>query len=94
MKRINYEYNNKNAIINENNPVASAKANPRIAKLNNWPLIWGFLAVEEIKEEKIKPIPIPAPIKPEQAKPAPIYFAAANKAKKFKVICIYFYDSV
>ena len=26
-----YEYNNKNAIIKENNPVASAKANPKIA---------------------------------------------------------------
>ena len=26
-----YEYNNKNAIINENKPVASAKANPKIA---------------------------------------------------------------
>lgn len=73
-----YEYNNKNAIINENNPVASAKANPKIAKLNNCPLIWGFLAVEAIKEEKIKPIPAPAPINPEHAKPAPMYFAAAN----------------
>ena len=26
-----YEYNNKNAIIKANNPVASAKANPKIA---------------------------------------------------------------
>ena len=26
-----YEYNNKKAIIKENNPVASAKANPKIA---------------------------------------------------------------
>jgi hypothetical protein len=26
-----YEYNNKNAIINANNPVASAKAKPKIA---------------------------------------------------------------
>jgi len=68
----------KKAIIKENNPVASAKANPKIAKLNNCPLIWGFLAVEAINDEKIKPIPAPAPIKPEQAKPAPIYFAAAN----------------
>ena len=75
---LNYEYNNKNAIINENNPVASAKANPKIAKLNNCPLICGFLAVDAIKEEKIKPIPAPAPINPEQAKPAPMYFAAAN----------------
>ena len=73
-----YEYNNKNAIIKENNPVASAKANPKIAYPNNCPLICGFLAVEAIKAEKIKPIPAPAPINPEQAKPAPMYFAAAN----------------
>jgi len=32
--------------------------------------LW-FLAVEAINEEKIKPIPAPAPIKPEQANPAP-----------------------
>ena len=73
-----YEYNNKNAIIKENNPVASAKANPKIAYPNNCPLICGFLAVEAIKAEKIKLIPAPAPINPEQAKPAPMYFAAAN----------------
>ena len=73
-----YEYNNKNPIINENNPVASAKANPKIAYVNSCPLIWGFLAVDAIKDEKIKPIPAPAPINPEQAKPAPMYFAAAN----------------
>ena len=28
---INYEYNNKKPIISENNPVASAKAKPKIA---------------------------------------------------------------
>lgn len=38
--------------------------------MNNWPLIWGFLAVDDINEEKITPIPTPAPIKPEHAKPA------------------------
>ena len=74
----NYEYNNKNAIIKENNPVASAKANPKIAYPNNCPLTCGFLAVDAIKAEKIKPIPAPAPINPEQANPAPMYFAAAN----------------
>ena len=76
-----YEYNNKNAIIKENNPVASAKANPKIAYPNNCPLICGFLAVDAINAEKINPIPAPAPINPEQAKPAPMYFAAANMCK-------------
>jgi len=74
----NYANKTKNAIIKANNPVASARANPKIAKENNWFLTWGFLAVDAIKEEKIKPIPAPAPINPEQAKPAPIYFAAVN----------------
>jgi len=58
--------------------VASAKAKPNIAKVNNWLLTWGFLAVDAINEENINPIPAPAPIKPEQANPAPKYFAAAN----------------
>lgn len=75
---MNYPYKIKKLTINENNPVASAKANPKIANENNCPLIWGFLAVEAINDEKINPIPAPAPINPEQAKPAPINFAAAN----------------
>ena len=58
--------------------MASAKAKPKMAYENNCDLICGFLAVEAINEEKIKPIPAPAPINPEQAKPAPIYLAAAN----------------
>jgi hypothetical protein len=84
-----YEYNTKKEIISENKPVASAKANPKIAKVNNWFRTCGFRAVDAIKEEKINPIPIPAPINPEQANPAPIYFAATN-ILKFKK----FYDSV
>jgi hypothetical protein len=51
--------------------------------VNNWPLNWGFLAVDEIKEAKILPIPIPAPINPEQAIPAPMYLAAINILNKF-----------
>ena len=73
----NYEYKTKNEIIKENRPVASQRANPKIVKENNCPLNWGFLAVDAINEEKILPIPIPAPINPEQEIPAPIYFAAA-----------------
>jgi len=36
-------------------------------------------------KRKLKPIPAPAPIKPEQAKPAPMYFAAA------KHFCLYYF---
>jgi hypothetical protein len=34
--------------------------------------------VLEISDEKICPIPIPAPVSPIAASPAPMYFAAAN----------------
>lgn len=74
----NYEYNNKKATIKANNPVASAKAKPKIAYANNCGLNWGFLAVAVIKPENTTPIPTPAPASPIVAKPAPMYFAAAN----------------
>ena len=38
-----------------------------------------FLAIAKIKEPTIDPIPAPAPIRPEQANPAPIYLAADKK---------------
>jgi len=75
---INYEYNNKKAIIKQNNPVASANANPRIAYWNNCGRKEGFLAVASIKLPKTKPIPAPAPDKPIVAKPEPIIFAACT----------------
>ena len=43
--------------------------------------MWGVLAVEAIKEEKMIPIPAPAPIKPEQANPAPMYLVASKVLK-------------
>lgn len=69
-------YNNKKAIINANNPVASAKANPKIAYENNCPLNEGFLATPNINAPKTTPIPTPAPINPVVAIPVPIILAA------------------
>lgn len=74
----NYEYNNKKAIIRAKSPVASDKANPRMAYANNCGLNAGFLDVAVIKPENTIPIPTPAPAKPIVANPAPMYFAAAN----------------
>ena len=71
-------YNSKKAIINANNPVASAKAKPRIAYENNWPLNEGFLATPNIKAPNTTPIPTPAPIKPVVANPVPIILAACK----------------
>jgi hypothetical protein len=50
-------------------PVASARANPRIANEKSCPCSAGFRAVLEISDEKICPIPIPAPVSPVAASP-------------------------
>ena len=76
-------YNSKNAIISANNPVASEKANPRIAYENNCPLKEGFLDTLIIKPPITTPIPIPAPINPVVAKPVPIIFAACIILEKY-----------
>jgi hypothetical protein len=82
----NYEYRTRNETISAKSPVASARANPRIAYENSCPLRAGFRAVDEISDEKICPIPIPAPVSPIAASPAPMYFAAANMVE---LSCIY-----
>ena len=58
----------------ENSAIASVNAKPKIAVLKSSSFKEGFLAIPEIKEPKIIPIPIPAPIKPKVASPAPINF--------------------
>lgn len=58
---ITYEYNKRKAIIRQKSPVASAKANPKIAYWNNWARNEGFLAVASIKLPNTNPIPTPAP---------------------------------
>jgi hypothetical protein len=72
-------YNKRNAIINANNPVASANANPKIAYENSWPLNEGFLDTPIISAPNTTPIPTPAPIKPVVANPVPIILAACIK---------------
>lgn len=63
-------------IISANRPVASASENPRIANENRLFLRLGFLETPLISEEKTRPIPIAAPIRPVAAIPEPIYLAA------------------
>jgi hypothetical protein len=58
---------------------------PRIAYVKSCPRSAGFRAVEEIRDEKIDPIPIPAPVSPIAASPAPMYFAAADMIRN--IIC-------
>ena len=72
----------KNAIIRENNAIASVNANPKIANLNNSSLKEGFLDIPITKAPNTVPIPTPAPAKPIVAKPAPKNFADCNKTIK------------
>ena len=58
--------------------IASVNANPKIAKRNKSSFKFGFLETPIIKDAKIKPIPIPAPAKPNVDNPAPIFCAACN----------------
>lgn len=61
--------------------MASVNANPRIATLNNSSLNDGFLAIPRTNALNIAPIPIPAPVKPMVANPAPINFPACGTTK-------------
>ena len=78
-----YKYNYrakriKKPIIKENNAIASVRANPKIASLNNSSFNDGFLDTPMIKAPKTVPIPTPAPANPMVAKPAPTNLAACN----------------
>ena len=52
----------KKEIISANKAIASVNANPKIAVLNKSSFSNGFLAIPEIREAKIRPMPTPAPI--------------------------------
>jgi hypothetical protein len=63
------------AIIKANKPMASVKAKPKIAILNNSLLREGFLEMALIREANMRPTPIAAPARAIVAKPAPINLA-------------------
>lgn len=66
----------KKEIISANKAIASVNANPKIAVLNKSSFSNGFLAIPEIREAKIRPMPTPAPARPKVDRPAPIFCAA------------------
>lgn len=68
----------KKAIIKANNAIASVKAKPKIAILNNSSFREGLREVPSTKAPKTRPIPIPAPANPMVANPAPKHLAASN----------------
>lgn len=92
----------KNAIIKANNAIASVKAKPKIAKRNKSSFTNGLRPDAIINDAKIKPIPIPAPAKPNVDNPAPIFCAACNNIRddrknfikhlrKSKLLCLLLY---
>lgn len=66
----------RNAIIRANRPVASDRANPRIAIVKIVGRTEGFREIPLIRLAKTTPTPIPAPASPIEARPAPINLAA------------------
>lgn len=58
-----------------NKAIASVRANPKIAILNNSSFNDGFLEIPKTNALNTAPIPIPAPANPIVAKPAPINLA-------------------
>ena len=58
--------------------MASVKANPKIASLNNSSFNDGFLETPITNAPNTVPIPTPAPANPIVANPAPTNFAACN----------------
>lgn len=79
----------KKDIISEKSPIASDKANPRIAYENNCGLSDGFLAYPITKLPNTVPIPAPEPAHPTVAAPAPINFAACSISLLGAVVCIF-----
>jgi len=69
------------AIINANNANASTNAKPNIVIVNTCSLASGFLPTAEINAAKIEPIPIPEPMTPKTAIPAPNSFADSISMK-------------
>lgn len=65
-------------IISAKSAMASVKAKPKIATLNNSCLKDGFLETPIIKAPNTIPIPTPAPANPIAAAPPPIFLAASN----------------
>lgn len=68
----------RNAIIRANKAIASVRAKPRMANLNKSSFNVGFLDTPSIKAANIKPIPIPAPARPNVDIPAPIFCEACS----------------
>merc|ERR1719318_239963 len=78
----------RKAIIKQNRPMASDRANPRIAKEKSCCLREGFLAYPMMRDPKTDPIPAPDPATPTVAAPAPINLAAESISDLGAEVCM------
>ena len=70
----------------QNRPIASDKANPKIAYENNCCFNDGLRAYPMMRDPKTEPIPAPDPATPTVAAPAPINLAAESMSFFFVVV--------
>merc|ERR1719361_3233984 len=68
----------RKATMRQKSPIASDKANPRIAYEKSCCFREGFLAYPMMREPKTEPIPAPDPATPTVAAPAPMNLAAES----------------
>merc|ERR1712176_904654 len=77
----------KKDIISEKSPIASDKANPKIAYEKSCGFNDGLRAWPMIKLPKTVPIPAPDPAQPTVAAPAPINLAACSISRLAADVC-------
>merc|ERR1719318_1621949 len=78
----------RKAIIKQNRPMASDRANPRMAQENSSCLRPGFLAYPMMRAPKTDPIPAPDPATPTVAAPAPMNLAAESMSALGAEVCM------
>lgn len=75
-------------IVKQNSPIASERANPRIAYEKSCCLRDGLRAYPMTRAPKTFPIPAPDPATPTVAAPAPMYLAAESMSLRATVVLI------
>merc|ERR1719318_2239696 len=78
----------RKAIIKQNRPMASDRANPRIAYEKSCCLREGVLAYPMMRDPKTDPIPAPDPATPTVAAPAPMNLAAESMSALGAEVCM------
>merc|ERR1719318_1039979 len=78
----------RKAIIKQNRPMASDRANPRMAYEKSCCLREGFLAYPMMRDPKTDPIPAPDPATPTVAAPAPMNLAAESMSALGAEVCM------